>query len=195
MAGERVWWASALQWALWGVLMSITMAWIGRSRNRKSAGASPGELRHPVAILILGVITTIAFLGFALMAFLTSQSPVEWWVYAIFVGLAALGGYLVAEYFVLRFHVDDAGIRWSTLFLGKGEARWTDIRRVTFSPSMKWFRLETSTGRVLRISVMLTGLPELARLLVTRLPHEVIEKKTLAILKDATIGNLPSVWG
>ena len=59
---------------------------------------------------------------------------------------------------------------------------------------MKWFRLESRSGIVVRLSVMLMGLPVFAQLLLSRAPREAIEKNTLSILQATAEGNPPSVW-
>jgi hypothetical protein len=60
---------------------------------------------------------------------------------------------------------------------------------------MKWFRLETRTGAVARISAMLIGLPEFARLLLAHAPADAIPPETLLVLEATAAGNPPPVWG
>jgi hypothetical protein len=59
---------------------------------------------------------------------------------------------------------------------------------------MKWFRLEAQSGTVIRISAMLTGLPEFARLLLVHAPTQGIDAKTLELLRATAAGDPPSVW-
>jgi hypothetical protein len=59
---------------------------------------------------------------------------------------------------------------------------------------MKWFRLETASGEVARLSAMLVGLPELAGLLLVHAPPQAIDAETLAILEATAGGHPPSVW-
>ena len=72
--------------------------------------------------------------------------------------------------------------------------RWSDLRSVRYVPPMKWFRLETQSGTVGRVSVKLRGLPEFARLLLHNAPAGAIEAQTLDVLRTTTAGNPPSVW-
>jgi hypothetical protein len=60
---------------------------------------------------------------------------------------------------------------------------------------MKWFRVESQTGTVVRLSLMLMGLPEFAQLLLAHAGREAIEKSTLPLLEMTASGNPPSVWG
>ena len=59
---------------------------------------------------------------------------------------------------------------------------------------MKWFLLETASGSKVRVSAMLTGLPEFARLVLRHVPKEAIEPGTRAILAETEQGRPPSVW-
>lgn len=56
------------------------------------------------------------------------------------------------------------------------------MRRVTYAPVMKWFVLETRSRDVARVSAMLRGLPEFARLVPTHAPADAIDRETLAVL-------------
>jgi hypothetical protein len=68
------------------------------------------------------------------------------------------------------------------------------LRDVRYAPVLKWFRLETRSGDVARISVMLMGLPAFARLLLEDAPEDAIDSGTLRILQATAEGKLPSVW-
>jgi hypothetical protein len=60
---------------------------------------------------------------------------------------------------------------------------------------MKWFRLETQSGTVVRISVMLMGLPIFAQMVMTYARSAAIDPTTQMILHATAEGNPPSVWG
>jgi hypothetical protein len=53
----------------------------------------------------------------------------------------------------------------------------------SYTPTMKWFRLEGQSGDVARISAMLIVLPEFARVLLAHTPPGVIDAETLPILE------------
>lgn len=65
---------------------------------------------------------------------------------------------------------------------------------MTYAPAMKWFRLETRSGDVARLSVMLMGLPAFAQVLLAHAPAEAIAPETRAILEATAAGDPPSVW-
>jgi hypothetical protein len=47
------WWAPVVQWTLWGLIMSVVMAWVARSRTRARPAAEQSTLRHPFSTLAL----------------------------------------------------------------------------------------------------------------------------------------------
>lgn len=61
--------------------------------------------------------------------------------------------------------------------------------------AMKWLRVETTDGSVVRISAMLMGLPEFVQALLKSAPSEAMDAYTLQVLKATADGNLPSLWG
>jgi hypothetical protein len=101
---------------------------------------------------------------------------------------------MVADYFLGHHHLSEEGLSYGRLTGRRGYLRWADLRRVKYAPAMKWFRLETQSGDVARISAMLIGLPEFARLLLSHAPPHAIDGETLVILQATADGNPPSVW-
>ena len=101
---------------------------------------------------------------------------------------------MVADYCLGHHHLSEEGLSYGRLTGRRGYLRWADLRRVKYAPAMKWFRLETQSGDVARISAMLIGLPEFARLLLAHAPPHAIDGETLVILQATADGNPPSVW-
>jgi hypothetical protein len=192
---DKSWWASAVQWAIWGVLMALVMGWLARSRLKKRPAVEARRLEHPKSTLIVGLVTFLFFAAIAVISNVWANKTTTWWTTAVFVGFALLGLYVVAEYLRARHEVAGEGMAYSRLFGPRGHLRWSDLRRVAYAPTMKWFRLETRSGDVARISAMLIGLPEFARLLLAHAPAGVIDPDALQILQATAAGNPPSVWG
>ena len=71
---------------------------------------------------------------------------------------------------------------WTTTIFVGFALRWSDLRAVRYAPLVKWFRLETHSGEVARISVMLTGVPDFARTLLARAPGGAVDADTLLVL-------------
>ncbi len=88
-------------------------------------------------------------------------------------------------------------MRYRPLVSKPGFFRWTDVTRVRYARSLKWFRTETADGAVVRVSIMLTGLPEFARAMLdevsaaridadTRFSPETNRRRSAAIDLDVT---------
>src|SRR5204863_5803349 len=92
----------------------------------------------------------------------------------VLVGFALLALPIVGDYFAARHEASKEGLRYGRLFGSGGRIRWADLKSVRFSAAMKWFRLESQSGTVVGILVMLLGLPVFAQLLLVDSPPEVI---------------------
>jgi Bacterial PH domain len=188
-------WATALKWALWVVLVALVMGWLGRSRFRVRPAPDTRTLAHPPSTLVVGVVCSAFFAGLAVVSNVFRNSTTTWWTTAIFLGFAALSALLIVDYFTAKHEVTDEGLSYSKLLAGtRKHLRWSDLRDVRYAHGMKWFRLETTGGDVARISALLMGLPEFARLLLEHAPEGVIHTGTLQILQATAQGSPPSVW-
>ena len=101
---------------------------------------------------------------------------------------------MILDYFMAKHQVAEDGLTYRKLVGTRKYLRWSDLRDVRYAPVLKWFRLETRSGDVARISVMLMGLPEFARLLLEEAPEDAIDSGTLRILQATAEGKPPSVW-
>ncbi len=190
---DRAWWLTLLQWSLWGVLMAVVRGWLGRSRLRARPAAEARRLALPPAMLVLGLACLAFFGGAAVVSNVFPDRTSTWWTTAVFVGFALLGLALVLAYFLEVHEVSDDGLASRNLFGITRHLRWRDLGDVRFAPVMQWFRLETRSGIVARVSVMVMGLPEFARLLLRHAPTGAIGPETLEILRATADGSPPSV--
>jgi hypothetical protein len=190
-ADNRVW----LQWMLWGLLMSLVMGWVARSRSRPRPAGSSQRLQHPTSTLVIGVACFLLFAAIAVISNVFANATTSWKTTTVFVGFALLALPILGDYFAARHEVLEEGLRYGRLVGSGGYMPWTELKSVRFSEAMKWFRLESQSGKVVRLSVMLMGLPTFAQLLLAHTPPQSIEKKTLPVLQTTAEGNPPSVWG
>jgi hypothetical protein len=188
------WWTTPLWWVLWLLSMSLIMGWIGRSRLRARPDSETGRLTQTWALFIVGLFCFLVFVAMAVVSNVIPNTTTTWWTTAIFVGLACLGVPLVTGFFLEQYQASPDGLA-GTNFIGiERQLRWSELRSVRYSLFMKWFWLETQSGTVIRISAMLTGLPEFARLLLANAPAEAIDAETLKLLRATAAGDPPSVW-
>jgi len=192
---DKPWWVSLLQWTIWGIVFTVVIAWVARSRLRALPPSDARRLVHPPSTLVIGLVCFLFFAAIAALSNVFANKTTTWWTTTIFVGFALLSMALIADYFLARHELSEEGMSYGRLFGPRRYLKWSDLRFVRFAPAMKWFRLETRSGDVARISAMLMGLPEFARVILARAPMETIEPATLPILQATAAGNPPSIWG
>jgi Bacterial PH domain len=178
---DEAWWDTAV------------MGWAGRSRFHRQSGHAR-RLLHPISTLIIGLVCLVLFAGAVVASNVFPNPTVTWWTTSIFVGFALLSALVVSAFFLEEHQVSEDGLA-SRNFVGvRKYLRWSDLRSVRYSPAMKWFRLETHSGTAARVSVMLTGLPEFARLLLINAARGSTDPETFKVLGATAAGNPPSVW-
>jgi hypothetical protein len=184
-----------MQWTLWAIIMSLIMGWVARSRRQPRAAGYARRLQHPPSTLIIGLVCFLFFAGIAVISNVYANATTTWLTTTVFVGFALLALPIVGDYFAARHEVSEEGVRYGRLFGSGGQIRWADLKSVRFSAAMKWFRLESQSGTVLRISVMLMGLPIFAQMILVKARSAAIDATTQMILHATAEGNPPSVWG
>ena len=191
---NRAWWITLLQWTLWGVLMLTVAGWLGKSRFRARPASEARHLVHPSSTLIIGVICFAFFAGLAVVSNVFRNHTTTWWTTAVFIGFALMSLPTVSGFFLEEYEVSEEALSGRNFAGARKHLRWSDLRAVRYAPLMKWFRLETQSGNVARVSVMLMGLPEFARLLLQNAPQAAIDAGSLGVLRAAAAGNPPSIW-
>lgn len=164
------------------------------SRSRRRRRSEPKRLAHPVGTLIVGIIGLVFFGGIAVLSNVFPNKTVTWLTTTAFIAFALLAVAVIAEYFFARHEVSDEGLRYGGMTGRRGYLRWKDLRSVKYVSVMQWFRLETQSGDVARVSSMLMGLRAFARLLLANTPPHAIDPKTLQILQETAGRNYHSVW-
>ena len=135
------------------------------------------------------------FAGIAVISNVYSNETTTVWTTSIFLGFAILSLLMIADYFQARHEVSDEGMNYGRLTGTRGILKWSEVANVRYAPGIKWFRLETRSGEVARVSAMLVGLPEFARLVLAHAPPGAIDGNTLPVLQATAAGQPPSVWG
>jgi hypothetical protein len=189
-------WAVVLQWTLWLALMTAVMRWVGRTRERPAATHSPGTLAHPRSTLLIGLVCSGFFLACAVgSALLPGRSPPPRWLPFFFLAFSALGVPMILDWRNARHTLVPGGLRYRTMLGRSGDLRWADVRKLQYSVSSKWFRLDLADGRAVRISAMLVGLPDFAAAALAEVPPMAIDPDTRKVLEQTARGELPKMWG
>ncbi len=187
-------WESALQWAIWLVIMALVMSWLGRRRLRPRPESEAGNLAHPPSTLAIGMVTTTLFGALAIVSVAYPAMTADRLTTAIFACLALLGLPLIADYYHARHSVSESGLEYGSLTGNRGSMRWDEVKSLRYGTVMKWFRIEDVHGNVARLSIMLTGLPEFAHLALQHVPAEALDHLTREILEQTASGRPPSIW-
>jgi hypothetical protein len=174
--------------------MTLVMGWVARSRLKARPPNQSNRLVHPMSTLIIGIVCFVFFAGIAIISNVFPNETVTWWTTTLFVGFAALAVPMIADYFLSRHEVSERGLSYGRLLGLRGTMTWSELRTVRYAPVMKWFRLEDRSGQVARISAMLLGLPQFARLLLKHSPPDTIDDNTRSILEATANGEPPPVW-
>lgn len=187
--------SSVIQWGLWFLMMSVVMGALGRARLRPRAESERGDLVHPTSTLVVGVVCSGFFMLLAVLCLIFPGKDGGPLISVFFMAFSTLGLLMIAEYTRSRHRVEPEGLRYHTFMGRAGLVRWIDISRVTFSPGGQWFVVEGSAGEKVRLSTMLMGLPELARVILQQVEPDRIDPGSREIIEETAAGNPPSVWG
>lgn len=188
-------WASIVQWSLWTLIMALVMGWLARSRHRARTASESNLLRHPRSILIVGIVGFAFFFGIAVISNVFPNATTTIVTTSVFLGFALLFVAMIAEYFLARHELVDGGMNYGRLLGPRRSLKWSEVSRIHYAPTMKWFRVQTHSGDVARISAMLIGLPEFGRAVLLHARSSDIDSETLAILRATADAEPPSVWG
>jgi hypothetical protein len=188
---KRVWLASAIEWGFYGFLMSIALGWLGSSRTRARAAGETRQLRHSPSVLILGVLASGIFAGATILSRIHDYGGPP--VTDIFLGFAILSLVLVEQYCFARHELTADGMNYGRPMGARGSLKWSEVTHLTYSPGMRWYRLQTSTGAVVRISSMMRGLPEFAREVLARVARPAIDDKAWSMLEATARDGFPKV--
>ena len=154
----------------------------------------PGEMRMPVDVLAIGMVCLLLFCGLVGTQVVFPNKTVTWWTIGIFVALALMCLPVISAFFVEKHRLSDEGMAFRNFAGVRKTVAWAELQSVRYSPAMKWFRLETGSGTVARISVALTGLPAFARLVLRSAPPAAIEPATRPVLEATAAGRPPSLY-
>jgi hypothetical protein len=135
------------------------------------------------------------FLSFLLLGILSGNESMTVGVALIFTGFALFPLYIFVEYFRGRHEIVDGGLRYGRVFGPRGKMTWLGVQKVRYAQWAKWFTLESRTGEVARVSVIVQDITELAKAILENVQPSAIDETTAAILAETADGNPPPMMG
>jgi TPR repeat protein len=207
-SADREWWVRLIPIGV-GLLTSLVTSLIAASRKRKSAagagagaGAATGaaaagasgqstRLQYPAIVLVIGILVVGFFTALAVLSIVYDNGTGGPAVSALFAAFGVLGLLMLLEYARARHELTPEGLEFGRLLGPRGSLKWRDVTRLTYSKGMRWFRIETASGAVARISAMLTGLPEFAHAVLEYVPSYALDAGAREVLEACLQGELP----
>src|SRR5579859_7937301 len=171
---HSAWWTPLVQGS-WGVAMGLVMAWLARGRLQPRPASESRQMMHSRTMLFLGIFVVLFWIVMVIVCFFTEKEDDRLWYVAAFLAIGALSSWFLWEYRFTRHEVSEVGMNYATLFRGRGSFRWQDVESVRFSNINKWFKIRLRSGRPVRISGWLMGLPTFATLLLQHVDHNAID--------------------
>jgi hypothetical protein len=117
------------------------------------------------------------FAAIAVISNVFANATTSWKTTTVFVGFALLTLPILGDYFAARHEVSEEGLRYGRLFGSGDYMRWTKLKSVRFSDAMKWFRLESQSGKVVRLSVMLMDIADVRSVAAGSRPAAIESRK------------------
>jgi hypothetical protein len=188
--GEREWWETLVPVA--GVLLtSLVTALAAALRKRGQPAVPPARMQYPPSVRAIGAFVLAVLIMLAAAFAATAENgtggPVVAGVLAAF---GAVGLLLIVGSVRVWHRLTADGLEFGRLLGRRGSLKWRDVTRLTYSKRMRWFRIETASGEVVRVSALVTGLPEFAGAVLEQVPSYAIDDGARETLQAYAIKRL-----
>lgn len=189
-SADREWWVRLVPIAAALLTSLLTTLVARRKRIAAAAGAldQAGHLQHSPMVLVIGVLALGLFAAGAAFSRSFDDGSGGLLVGAGIAGLGLLGLAMILEFARARHVLQADGLEFGRLFGPRGSLKWRDVTHFSYSRGMHWFRIETASGAVARISVLLMGLPQFARAVLDQVPGYAIDAPTREVLEGYAQG-------
>ena len=102
--------------------------------------------------------------------------------------------YELAWTLVVRVEVKDDMLQHRSVMGGTNRLQVNRIMHVEYLPKVRWFAVRLDDGTTMRVSRVMTSLPDFAAWISSRVKESRIEKETRTILDSTANGSLPGIW-
>jgi tetratricopeptide (TPR) repeat protein len=152
-------------------------------KDRVAAYANKRLMRMPRSFLLVGLAGAIGFGYVAWEGFWSAYVP---WRSDGFVAPAlftTLALFLFIQCLTVRHELLADGAVFRRFGGRKVSMKWAELRSIRYGAFMKWFRLESSSGVVVRVSTSMMGLEPFARALLVHAEHAIADEHTRSVLE------------
>jgi len=166
---------------------------LGKQRTPARPGRGRGMMRYPRMVLVMGVFVVLAGLAAFVANGVAEFEEDPFSAVFVLIGFPVAGTLVATMYFRVRYALVPGGMRYRPMWRGKSSFSWAEVTRVRYlsAADKKCFRIETVSGRPVKLSLMLTGLPEFARTVLAEAPETSIDAETHFVLQQLGAGYLP----
>ena len=179
---------------IWVILMALIMGWLARSRLAPHPGQTPGVLRYPRSFFVVSWVCFGFFVAAAMLSSIFPGKAGPAIVPLIFLGFSLIPIPAIAEFHRVWFRLEADGMSYGRWFGNPRVLHWSHVTEVRYSESLKEFRIEAGDAAKVRVSVMLSGLPEFAETVLREVPEFCMDRETRRVLGRTARGHPPAIW-
>lgn len=140
-------WVPILSGAIGGILVTLAGYALARARPKVDRQSGRTIVSYSAAVRVIGVVLTL-FFAFA-TTYVVWKQPDDHDVQLLLGGMFVVGGgYLLLEFFGVRIEFNSESVRRFAPWHRPRVASWSEVARVTYSPSASWHVLHTSSGKI-----------------------------------------------
>jgi hypothetical protein len=152
-------WSPILSGAIGGILVTLAGYALARARLKVDLLSGRAVVSYSVTVRVFGIVLTLLLA--AATAYVIWKQPDDYDV-QLFLGgfLVVGGGYLLLEFFGVRIDFNSESVRRFAPWHRPRVASWSEVARVTYSASLSWHVLHTSSGKI-RVPDWMAGSREL----------------------------------
>jgi hypothetical protein len=161
---------------------------VSQESARPNSAAASFRMAYSPFILVLGIVVTAFGVGVAVASNVFSNCTTTVWTTSGFLLFAGFGVLMIVEYVRDRHDLSNDGMNHAGVFWGRGRMAWPAVTSVRFHPYLSAFVLRTETGQCAVLSVMLTGIPEFARIVLAQVRAAAVDPETRSLL-EATVAD------
>ncbi len=191
---ERLFWTLMAQWIVCGIVYTVIAIVLSSMRDRRPAAADSTLLRLPHAYGVAGFFGAVFFLGGLAVSYAYGAEFRHTLTDLVFLLFAAIMVWLLVDYVLVRYDIDDSGLSIPAIFRGRRTVLWSQVREVRYSMILQCFRLRTADGATAKILVTALGLPAFAHQVLRHAPDEAFDAMARKRLDDIVAGRMPPMF-